>query len=329
MRTMETSGAEIAAVFAALPAREVDNLEALSRLCPDKAEAIVKTTGIARRRIAAEGVTPVDLCVAAARRAMEACGLGAEDMAAVVFVSFTNPARMPCGAAAAQAALGLGASVAAFDLSLACSGYVYALSVASMFAQKTGGAVLLLDGDVQSAYVDNADVATAAVLADAGSATIVRPAVGAQPWKFAFATFGGKGSALQLGPDGKIKMDGFGVFRFAAEEVTALVRGFLAEGAFSPESFDAFVPHQPNAYMVRELARSAGFAAERTWLSCDRVGNVSSASIPVAIALNAPSCLGGRGGRLALCGFGGGLSAAAAAVSLCNGCAFGTVEHGK
>ena len=132
-----------------------------------------------------------------------------------------------------------------------------------------------------------------------------------------------------IGPDGKIKMDGFGVFRFAAEEVTALVRGFLAEGAFSPESFDAFVPHQPNAYMVRELARSVGFDQERTWLSCDRVGNVSSASIPVAIALNAPSCLGGGAGRLALCGFGGGLSAAVAAVSTCGDCAFGTVEHGK
>ena len=124
-------------------------------------------------------------------------------------------------------------------------------------------------------------------------------------------------------------MDGFGVFRFAAEEVTALMRGFFAEGAFSPESFDAFVPHQPNAYMVRELARSAGFSPDRTWLSCDKVGNVSSASIPVAIALNAPSSLGGRGGRLALCGFGGGLSAAAAAVSTCDGCAFGTVEYGK
>lgn len=327
MRTMETPGAEIAAVFAALPAREVDNLEALSRLCPDKAEAIVKTTGIARRRIAAEGVTPVDLCVAAARRAMEACGLGKGDVAAVVFVSFTNPARMPCGAAQAQAALGLDSSVAAFDISLACSGYVYALSAAAMFAQKTGGAVLLLDGDVQSAFVDNADVATTAVLADAGSATIVRPAVGAQPWKFAFATYGEKGSALQLGQGGKIKMDGFGVFRFAAEEVTALMRGFLAEAA--GESFDAFVPHQPNAYMVRELARSVGFDQERTWLSCDRVGNVSSASIPVAIALNAPSCLGGGAGRLALCGFGGGLSAAVAAVSTCGDCAFGTVEHGK
>ena len=327
MGAVEIGGVEIAAVFAALPSGEVDNLEALSRLCPEKAESIVKTSGVRRRRVAAPGVAPVDLCVAAARRALDETGTG--DVAAVVFVSFTSPARMPCAAAVAQSMLGLGASTAAFDISLACSGYVYALSVAAMFAQRAGGSVLLLDGDVQSAFSDPADVATAAVLADGGSATIVRPSAGAAPWKFSFATFGSQGDALRLGSDGKIKMDGFGVFRFVAGEVTDRLRAFLGEIGEPPGSFDAFVPHQPNAYMVRELARSVGFEQERTWLSCDGVGNMSSASIPVAIALNAPSRLGGRGGRLALCGFGGGLSIASAAVEIGGGCRFGTVEHGK
>ena len=70
MGAVEIGGVEIAAVYAALPAGEVDNLEALSRLCPERAESIVKTSGVRRRRVAAPGVAPGDLCVAAARRAL-------------------------------------------------------------------------------------------------------------------------------------------------------------------------------------------------------------------------------------------------------------------
>lgn len=320
---------EIKGVVSALPCNEVDNADVLGRLCPEKAAAVMKTTGITKRRVAPEGTTPADLCICAAREAMRLCSVGRGDIKGIVFVSFTSPSRMPCAAAQVQSALDLGSDVFAYDVSMACSGYVYGLHAASVLACQTLGTVLLLDGDVQTPFMDPSDPGTQAVLADGGSATVVSYSKGAPAWDFGFLTCGSKGSALTLGPDRFIKMDGFGVFRFVSEEVAAFGRDFFGGLRAQGRGFSAFVPHQPNAYMVRSLASALGFSEKETWLSVDRVGNVSSASIPVTIAMNAPSELAPCGGDLALCAFGGGLSAAAASVRVADGCIFAEVGYGK
>ena len=100
-------------------------------------------------------------------------------------------------------------------------------------------------------------------------------------------------------------MDGFGVFRFVAQDVTRFLTSFIAEAG----DYDVFVPHQANAYMIRELAHSLG-AEERLRVSCDRFGNSSSASVPVTIATADVR----RPATLLLAGFGAGLSASAARV---------------
>lgn len=312
MTMLEISGVRIEAICAALPTRTEANDEKIAR-----------ATGILARRIAEPGETVVDLCVRAAKRALAAVQTAPDDLGAVVFVSFTQHDRMPCAAAQAQARLGIPNGVIAFDVSLACSGWGYGLYLAGLLARQTGRKVLLLDGDVQSEFCDAADGATVPLLADGGTATLIGLAApSAEPWRFSFVSDGEKGDALRLEHGGTIRMDGFGVFRFVATDVVRYIRGFVEEMAAAEdvdtpslqERIDWFVPHQPNAYMVRQLAKSVGFDERRTAMSCDRFGNMSSASVPVAMAVN------GVRGKVLFAGFGGGLSVSIGAIQIDSDC---------
>lgn len=310
MRPLALSGLRIEALCACLPARAVPN-----------PEAVAKATGIEWRRTAPAGVTAVDLCVRAAERALSDAKADRASVGAVVFVSFTQPCRMPSGAAQAQHRLGLSGEVIAFDVSLACSGWAYGLYLASLLALQTGRRALLLDGDVQSAFVREGDDRVGPLLGDGGSAAVIGADGRDGPaWRFAFGTDGSRGDALRLVGDGAIEMDGFGVFRFVATDVVAFLRGFLAATGSAPADYAAFAPHQPNAYMVRQLAKALGFDEAHTALTCPRFGNLSSASVPVSLAA------GALRGRILAAGFGGGLSVSAADLSIDGDCRLSSVE---
>lgn len=323
-------GVRVAGVWACLPERSEDNLARCVALYGDerKAAGVVKATGIAKRRVAAAGVSSLDLCMAAARALLEDSGAAPDDIRAVVCVTFTPERQMPCNACRAQSLLGLPQSAAAFDINLACSGWPYGLYVAGLMAKAMGGRVLLLDGDVQTTRVDPADGATVPVLADAGTATLVEPAphCDGRPWRFSFMTDGANGDALALPFGGAISMDGFGVFKFATMDVLDFINGFMESAAAAPDDFDAFVPHQANVYMVRQIAKRLGFSGERTWISGDEFGNSASASVPVTIA----HCAGRMprsDRRLLAAGFGGGLSASVCDMDLPGDCSLGVVDY--
>ena len=323
MDVFDLSGVRIDGIYACLPQDCEDNLARCTEIYGDreKAEGVVKTTGIRTRRVAAPGVSSLDLCVGAASRLLADLGIGACEIGAVVCVTFTPKNAMPCNASQAQSRLALPPGIAAFDLGLACSGWAYGLYVAGLLAKSMGRKVLFLDGDVQTRHLDPDDGATVPVLADAGTATIVSPCDGsAAPWKFAFMTRGDLGEALQLPPGGCLKMDGFGVFKFVTTEALGFVRDFMAAAGATADSFDAFVPHQANVFMIRQMARKLNFAPEALWVSGDVLGNSGSASIPVTIAHCGASVDRQDGLRLLVAGFGGGLSAAAAAIRIDGSC---------
>lgn len=311
MRLLNIEGAKIAGVSAYIPAGVVANSDELAR-----------TTGIRTRRIAAPGVTGLDLCVRAARQLMSDLKLRADEFGAVVTVSFTHAERMPGMAAQAQAKLGLDSEVLTVDVMQACAGYGYGLYLSALLARQTGRKVLLLDGDVQSAYLNPDDQATTAVFADAGTATVVVPD-GSDRWTFAFLAEGDRGEALRLPGDGVIAMNGFEVFRFVATDVQRFLKEFLTASNTAPAALAGFIPHQANVYMISQLAKGLGFAAEQLAVSCDRFGNPSSASVPLTLADSR------RTGRQLLAGFGGGLSAFAALVNLAPDCHFALIEDGE
>lgn len=334
MQILELGAIDICAVYSCLPKRSEDNFARCVEVYGDekKAVSVVKATGIKSRRIVEPGTSSLDLCVAAAERLLADVDFAKEDIGAIIDVTFTPERTMPCNACQAQRRLGLSTDLVAFDINLACSGWAYGLFVAGQFAKALGKKVLLLDGDTQTPYMDPADIATVPVMADAGTATLVAPmAEGHQePWKFSFLTNGSKGDTLTLPFGGKISMDGLGIFKFVTMDVLYLVRDFMSEIGETPDTIDAFVPHQANVFMIQQIAKKLKFQPEKLWISGDVFGNSSSATVPTTIAYCGAAqkdAEGKKSSRLLVSGFGGGLSASVGLIELPSSCALKVFDY--
>ena len=311
---MRIDGVDIEAVFGCVPANAVDNLATLEPLVgAEKAAAIVQATGFRTRRVAADGADVLDLALPAAKRALE--GVPAGDVGGVIAVSFSGRKRIPAISSRLQHVLGLGTGIAAYDISMACSGWIYGLFAAVQLVKATGRKVLLVDGDVQSAWIDPADANTLAVMGDGAAAALLAP--GAASWEFEFLTDGSGADTLSCGDT--ISMDGFGVFRFVAGPVRKFLDGFIRSSAVLEGKVPLFVPHQANMYMVRQLADALGLK-DRLAGSGERFANTGSCSAALTLAaLDAQSAFAeaaaDRPQALLLAGFGAGLSAGAAATA--------------
>ena len=279
---IELENLSLDALFGCVPANVVDNRELCTALVgAAKAESIVKSTGFAVRRVLEPGRTVLDLMLPAARRAL--AGVDPAEVGGVVAVSFSAPERFPALAVRLQHELGLARDAAALARQMACGGYPYGLLVAGQLA-----------------------AATATLVAAEGEA----------PARFAFYTDGAGADVLRCGADGKIRMDGFGVFRFVAGPVAAFLKGFHAANP----AIDLFVPHQANLYMVRQLAKTLGLA-DRLLTSGERYANPGSCSVALTLAAHGEAV-----GRALLAGFGAGLAASAACVAIPQTCRRGVVE---
>lgn len=322
MQVIELRDVRILGVGSCLPTQAVDNLAACERLygSAEKAASVVRTTGVRSRRVAAPGMTSLDLCVGAAERLLAESGTAPDEIGAVIQVTFTPARQMPCNACQAQARLGIPQDVVAFDVGLACSGWTYGLYLAGLLAQSTGRKVLLLDGDVQTDRLDGNDAATVPLLADAGSAALLAPAATDRPWKFAFFSDGAQGEALTLPVGGPLAMDGFGVFRFVTTDALHFIRDFMSAAGEPADRLDAFVPHQANVFMIRQMAKSLGFADGQLQVSADVFGNSASATVPVTLAHGRPH------GRVLVAGFGGGLSVGVGAIDVPADCVYASCE---
>ena len=308
---MRIEGVDIEAVFGGIPANVVDNLASLTELVgAEKAASIVKATGFEVRRVAIEGSDVFDLALPAAKRALE--GTDPSQIAGVIAVSFSNRDRFPALATRLQHALGLSTDTVAYDISMACSGWVYGLFAAAQLVKATGKKVLLVDGDVQSAWTDCSDPNTLAVMGDGASATLLAPGEGV--WDFAFYTDGSGADALRCRET--ISMDGFGVFRFVAGPVRKFLASFMQSSELLVGIGPIFVPHQANMYMVRQLSESLGLR-DRTFGSGARYANTGSSSAALTMADGLGSILADRGrATVLIAGFGAGLSAAAVATTI-------------
>ena len=308
---MRIEGVDIEAVFGCVPENSVDNVAGLTALVgAEKAESIVKATGFTTRRVAPEGTDVIDLALPAAKRALE--GTDPSDIGGIIAVSFSSRDRFPALSARLQHALCLPTSVAAYDISMACSGWVYGLCSAAQMVRLTGKKVLLVDGDVQSAWTDRSDANTLAVMGDGASATLLAPGDGV--WDFAFYTDGGGADALRCRET--ISMDGFGVFRFVAGPVRKFLATFIQKSSLPVGTDPVFVPHQANMYMVRQLADALKLR-DRTIGSGAKYSNTGSCSAALSMADGMDGLLNASGRTpILIAGFGAGLSAAAAATTV-------------
>ncbi len=345
-------GVRVAGLAACVPSRVIRNREAAAELYGDDIDGVIKATGVAERRAAPEGeATALDLCDKAASFLFEKSAYSKEQIGAVVFVTSSPDYILPNNSTQAQHRLGLGGAVAAFDVSLACSGYVYGLWTAALAAASMGKSVLLLDGETNSQYASTKDKATALLFGDAGTATIIEPCGEASPWTFAFETDGSKRDALiipeggyknranaQSGeyrewPDGGVrrgidmKMDGMEVFNFVVRSVPKCLDFLMQETGTTPDGYDALVLHQANLFMIRQVAKKMKFAMEKVPTTIQKYGNSSSATIPVTLASELREKLESGSLNVLMSGFGAGLSLASVSMPIGPCCCPGVIEH--
>ena len=220
-----------------------------------------------------------------------------QEIGGVIAASFSGERRFPSLAVETAKYLALPGNVTAFDLQMACSAYPYAIYLAGRMSEDLGKKVLVIDGDVQSRLVDENDHATGKIFSDAVTASVVGVHEGGESrWDF----LSDYDEALECGEGGPIKMDGMSVFTFVATKVAKFLKTFIGnDGGFY------FVPHQANAYMVRQLAKTLG-CEDRLLILPEEMKNPGSASIPLTMALEPK-----KSGRMLIAGFGAGYSAGA------------------
>lgn len=323
-----TTYARIAGWGKYLPARVMSNAE-LEALVETSDAWIRSRSGIGKRRIAAADETTATMGTHAAREALATADLEARDLDLIVVATSTpDHYAYPSSACLIQAALGA-QRAGAFDLSAACSGFVYALVTAAQFIQ-TGAYrhVLVVGSDVNSRILDWRDRTTCVLFGDGAGAVVL--AASPQPGGLLAFELGADGTGAEhlLVPAGGsrlppshetverrehyIRMNGPEVYRFSTQIVPAVIQRLCRQAAVSPAAVDLLIPHQANSRIIESAARRLALQDQAVFTNLENYGNTSAAYIPIALC---EALAAGRlhpGQLLALVGFGAGLTWAGA-----------------
>ena len=308
-----------------LPERVVTNAELIVNFPEITEQYVYQVTGIRQRRWAAEQEKPSDMAYAAALEAIRKSNIAIKDIDAIILATTTPDVAMPSTACILQDRLSLG-TIPAFDINAACSGWLYAVSLAQgMILSGIAKHVLTVGVDMQSRLLDKSDRGTCFIFGDGAGAAIVsagrsghairRVILGSDVRGLHMARREEPGYFVANGApniDPWIRIDGPALFRFATESFTAVIREVIAKAGWKPEEPRWIIPHQANSRILKAAAKRSGVDFERFFLNIERVGNTSSASIPLAI-IEAEAGLQ-QGDKLILCSMGAGATIAAIAV---------------
>lgn len=306
-------GTRIVGLGASLPERVLTN-EDLARMVETSDEWIRTRTGISERHIAAEGERTSDLATRAAERALADAGLTGDDISLVVVATSTSDMPFPSTASIVQDRIGA-KNAGAFDLSAACSGFVYALITASgLLGNGALGRALVIGAETMSRITDWEDRSTCILFADGAGAAVLEPCkkgTGMLAWEMGSNGAGGPLLCVPP-PKRKVVQNGREVFKFAVTTLEESVRRVADMAGLSPSDLDWLTPHQANTRIFEAAAKRLEIPLERVYSNLDRTGNTSAASIPIALAEMKAKDLLRPGQNVALSGFGGGLSWATA-----------------
>jgi len=316
-----------------LPQQVLTNHD-LSRIVNTSHEWIYTRTGIRERRIANERETTASMAFEAAARALAVADLHPSDLELIVVATSTPESVFP--ATACQVQDYLGASYAgAFDLSAACSGFVYALSMAANSI--SSGAVnnaVVIGAEMMSRVLDWDDRGTCILFGDgAGAVVLEGSSVPGGVMASTLRSDGSGGDMLRLpavyenpvptlGPSfsangyhrNTIRMNGRQVFRFATRAISDSVEDVLEQAELTIDDVSLIIPHQANIRIIDVAAKRLGIPRERFFLNVDRAGNTSAASIPLALCEAVKAGLLKPDDNVVFVGFGGGLTWAASVV---------------
>lgn len=305
---------KIAGTGSALPNKIMTNKD-LEQLVETSDEWIRERTGICERRIA-QGDTVASLAATACERALANAGKKAEDVDLILVATCSPEQLLPCAACQVQSIIGAQKAVA-FDLNAACSGFLFGLATA--YSYITAGLyknALVVGSEVLSKIVDWTDRGTCILFGDGAGAVYVEATEGPEGFiGFAQGSDGSKGSVLSCNErtdnpeeDIYVHMDGREVYKFATRQVPKCIVEAVDRSQLSLEDIDLFVLHQANTRIIESIAKQLKQDISKFPVNLPRVGNMSSATIPVLLdELNRDGKLQ-KGQKIVLSGFGAGLT---------------------
>ncbi len=315
--------ARIAGVGYYLPDIVLSNKD-FERMVDTSDEWIVTRTGIKERRMARDEEASSDLAYNAALIAMEDAGITGEDLDMIIVGTVTPDMPFPSTGCLLQDRLGA-RKASAFDITAACSGFIYGVTLAdSMISTSKADYVLVIGVETLTRILDFKDRKTCVLFGDGAGAVVLGPG---KEGEGVLGTFmrsdGSLGELLYLPGGGSrrpltperlerreqyVKMKGDGLFKYAVKAMVDASRIVLDEAKLKPEDIDFLIPHQANIRIIEGVRKRLSIPNEKVIVNIDRVGNTSAASIPIALGEARDKGIIKRGDTLLMVAFGGGLT---------------------
>ena len=297
---MNLRRAKITAVSHYLPERRVSNKD-LEKIVDTSDEWIVERTGIRERRVAGKGEATSDLGAAAAKRLCEKRGLDPNELDLIIVATVTPDMFFPSSACLVQTKIGA-KKAWGFDLSGACSGFVYALATAAQFiATGAHNKVLVIGADVMTSIVDFQDRATCILFGDGAGAVLVEPAEDGECGiiDFILRSDGSGGQFLYMPAGGSLNpsttetvekkmhyvhQDGKNVFKFAVRGMADISKEMLTKHGLSPKDLKLYIPHQANLRIIKAAVDKMDLEDSQVAVNIDRYANTTAGTIPICLS---------------------------------------------
>jgi len=300
-----------------LPAQILTNDALAAKFGLDTTDAWIRErSGITQRHLAGEGETCASLGVEAARRALDAAGASVDEVDAVIVATATPDHAFPSTAVRIQALLGMTRGFG-FDVSAACTGFVYALSIAdAMIRGGQARTILVIGSEVYSRILDWTDRGTCVLFGDGAGAVLLRGQEGESGVLSTHLHADGRHGDILLveGTTGPLRMAGREVFKHAVNKLASVVDEALAANNMARGDVQWLVPHQANIRIIEAMGKKLGLPRERVVVTVDRHANTSAASVPLALAEAVNDGRIQRGDLVLMEAIGGGLTWGAALV---------------
>lgn len=321
---MNLRRAKLTAVGHYLPERCVTNKD-LEKIVDTSDEWIAERTGIRERRVVAKGQATSDLGAEAAKLALQRRGMDAAEVDLIIVATVTPDMFFPSSACLLQHKIGA-KNAWAFDLSGACSGFIYALATAAQFV--VSGAherVLVVGADVMTSILNFEDRATCVLFGDGAGAVLLEPAAPGEEgvMDFLFRSDGSGGQFLYMPGGGSlhppsvetiqrkmhfVHQDGKNVFKFAVRGMAEVSQEILARNCMTVADLKLYVPHQANLRIIRAAMDKMNLDESRVAINIDRYANTTAATIPICLSESVENKRIQRNDKILLASFGAGFT---------------------
>ncbi|HZU10307.1 MAG TPA: beta-ketoacyl-ACP synthase III [Pseudacidobacterium sp.] len=299
VRPQQARRAKISALGTYVPPRILTNSD-LEKMVETSDQWIVERTGIRERHLVEKGQATSDMAVEAAKSCLAERGIGPEEVEAIIIATVTPDMMFPATACLVQNKLGAKGAWG-FDLSAACSGFVYALQMGTKLVESGAHSkVLVIGADTMSSIIDYTDRATCILFGDGAGAVLIEPADDSDIGMIDYVhEIDGSGACSLYMPAGGslnppsaetvakkmhyVHQDGQAVYKYAVRKMAEAAEKVLERNGLTGADLGCFIPHQANKRIITSTADRLGMAPERVIINIDRYGNTTAGTIPIAM----------------------------------------------